>query len=905
MKSQFASAGRVCASAFSLKYNLLGGCAFAAMLLGAPAFAQQAAAPAGQANEGAPQSERIVVVGSRLSGVEPVGSPVSSLGAEDIEVAAVTSVDKVIQQLPQVFDLGVSESSRAQNGGSGNIVFSNTVNLRGIGPYATLVVIDGHRAVSNGRSVDPGMMPALGLARVEVLTDGASAVYGSDAVAGVVNLVPKRFVDGGQAFGRYGVGDAYEEHSLGASWGKTWSGGQVHMAYENGRRSNVSARDRDFARADQRPFGGRDYRGNQCETGNIVVGGISYAIPAGGVTSANAGSLTANTQNLCENLLDLDLLPEQTYNNFSATFNQQITDRLEFFADGLYSKREFDRALANGVNLANLTVPATNAFFVRPPGTTGAETVRFQFGGPTNDGSGEAQNWQTTGGLRYEITDDWTVKGLVSYGENRDISEGFHGVNTAALNTALASSDPATAFDPYGLNRTAPAVLAGILNQINIAPTNSEHTGYEAQIDGKLFTLPGGDVRMALGVERWELDWHAGQARGNPGTPVTFRNFSRTVDSAYLELFVPIVGDGNAMPGLQSLELSLAGRYDDYSDVGDTTNPKVGVNWVPVDGLKVRGSYGTSLRAPILAEIYGNSDALFLQSYSNPAGGAPIPGVALSGGNPNLKPEEATTWSVGADYEPDFAPGLKLSATYFDVEYTGQVTANLSDLAILGRASELAGTGIILQGQAATDRINQLLNEGKPIGRGPITNPTTVALFVDGRSYNLGQSFTNGVDLLANYEVEAGSLGEFNLQLGGTFITEYKVAATPAAPILDKKNTIFNPLATKLRGSVDWRLGWMDARAVVNHIGGYDNDRITPTQSVDAWTTLDLALNLSPDMGGPFDGSITFGIDVRNALDEDPPYVNIGPAVNGGGGFDPSAASPVGRVIAASVRKRF
>jgi len=177
---------------------------------GAPAIAQQVEEQ---------DDTAIVVTGTRMRGVAPVGSPIQSITPQDLEDAAETSVARIVQDLPQVLDLGISEGSRGQNGGSGNIVYGTGINLRGLGPYATLVLIDGHRAVNNNRALDPSVMPALGLQRIEVLTDGASAIYGSDAVAGVVNLVPIRFRDGGQAYARYGFGDAYEEHTVGIGWG--------------------------------------------------------------------------------------------------------------------------------------------------------------------------------------------------------------------------------------------------------------------------------------------------------------------------------------------------------------------------------------------------------------------------------------------------------------------------------------------------------------------------------------------------------------------------------------------------------------------------------------------------------------------------------------------------------------
>ncbi|HEY7799671.1 MAG TPA: TonB-dependent receptor [Hyphomonadaceae bacterium] len=881
---------------------LLGGCAAAAIMCGAPAFAQQGAEE-DRANEG----ERVVVTGSRLRGVEEaVGSPVFDIGREDIEESTVTTVDKLIQQTPQVLDLGVSEASRAQNGGAGNIVYGTGINLRGLGPYATLTLIDGHRAISNGRSIDPSFMPSLGLERIEVLADGASAVYGSDAIAGVVNLIPRRYVDGGQVFARYGIGDEYDERQLGASWGTIWDSGQAHFAYEYNFRSNLNGEDRDFFRADQRGRGGPDYRPTLCNPGNIVVGGVSYAIPAGGVTAANRASLLPNTSNRCETLETQDLLPEQEYNSYAATLNQEILPWLEFVADAFHTERTFARIVAPGT--ASLNVPSANAFFVAPPGLTPAtETVQYNFGAdfPGNSTSGFARNTQVTVSLVADLPGDWQGEVLATYGENRDNSESYLGVNNGALNAALGSANPATAFDPFGLNRTNPAVIAGIANQIFLAPTNNELTGYEARFDGPVFTMPGGAVRLAVGFERQEQTTHLGSARGNPGTPIVFRNFDRTVDSAYAEVFFPFFSSTNAVPGLRRLELNLAGRYDNYSDVGETTNPKIGINWAPIDDLTFRGSYGTSLRAPIFAELYGNSSALFAQNYSDPtAGNATVTGVALSGGNTALEPEEATTYAIGFDWEPSQIPGLQFGLGYFDIEYEGQIAAYLSDLTILRNESQFAGTGIILRGAAANQRYLDLRAAGIPIGAGTPPNPVTI--FVDGRPQNLGVSVMKGFDFNAAYAMEFMG-GDLNLGVDGTYLNTFDSQITPNGTVLDKKDKIFNPLDFKMRARADWTRDAVRLYGAVNHVGEYTNDLVTPFQNVDAWTSIDAGIAITPgEATAPLlEGGFTVSFDVRNLLDEEPPYVNLAPNVNGSGGFDATASNPIGRVMSVSLRKKW
>jgi iron complex outermembrane recepter protein len=851
----------------------------------------------------------VVVTGSRVRGAEPVGSAVISMDRGDIEAGGQVSIDRMLKELPQNFDLGVSENSRAQSGGSGNIVYGNTVNLRGIGPYATLILVDGHRVTNNSRSTDPSIIPTLGVERIEVVADGASAIYGSDAVAGVVNIIPRRSLDGAEVYARGGLaqhGD-FSESLLGAAWGKVWERGQLMLAYERVERDNLSGDDRSFFAADQRPSGGRDYRTTRCEPGTLVIGSTTYAIPAGGLTAANAASLSPATANRCSELAGQDLFPQQTYDSLASTYRLEFTPWLALVGDAYYSKRSFVRR--SGESTARLTVPQTNAWFVRPPGFTGSSYfIDYNFGGdvPANDATGFARNWQVTPALQVSLPHDWQLEALVGRGKTSDDSVQRYGINNAALNAALASNNTATAFDPYGQHRTSAAVLANIADQIFLAPTKSSFKGYELRLNGSLLHLPGGDLALATGYERQENKVSLGSARGGPTTPLAWRYFDRTVDSAYAELQVPLFGAGNARPGFQRLTLNLALRYDDYSDVGDTTNEKYGLSWKPVSNLTVRASYGTSFRAPLISQIYGNSNNLFVQSYQNPAGGAAIQGVALSGQNLGLGPEEATTWSAGVDW--DVTGDLKLGLTYFDVNYRNQVEAYLSNLAILAREADFAGTGIILRGTSASQRVQELINQGVVVvGALPGGSAANVSLFVDGRNQNLGVSNMKGLDLASSYVWRTQSRGTLNFSLNGTWLTTYDVAITSAAPMADRLNTIFNPLKLKLRAGIGWNLGPWSTQATVTRVHGYRNNAVTPVEGVGPYTPVDLSFGV--DMGAFGDSALLqglqLGVEVRNAFDEDPPYVNIAPSGNGSGGYDATVTNPVGRLFGLSLRKKW
>lgn len=884
------------------------------LVVGALLAAQAAGAQEGQPAAAGNELTEVVVTGSRIRGTAPVGSTVVAVDRASIDTAAVVNTTQLIQEVPQVFNLGISENSRGQSGGNSNITLGSAINLRGLGPFATLTLVDGHRAVPQGTSgfaVDPSSIPMLALERVEIVADGASAIYGSDAIAGVANLILRRNVEGFEFRGRYGFADEADENQVGLLYGHSWSSGQVTVAAEHQFRSALSGEDRDFFRADLRDEGGRDYRSRLCQPGNIVTGtgatARTYAIPAGGVTPGNASSLVPGTFNLCDPNKSQDLLPQQERNGVSITFDQDITDGWSVHANAFGTKREFENYIA--YQTGSLTVPTTNAFFVTPPGATLTpcpaaagvpagtlcETVQYSFrnDSPPRQNTGFSESAQITVGTTIELPKQWQLGIDYSYGHNED--EAYNPLITQAnLAAALRSNNPATAFNPFGGPNSA-AVVSNVFNGFQLAQGTTNMHVMEAAIGGRLFDLPGGAVRMAAGYEGQRYNY----ATGVNGV---FRHFERDVDSGYVELLLPFFGTGNAVSGMRALNVNVAARYDDYSDVGDTTNPKYGIDWKPIDSLTFRGSYGESFRAPGIAQIYGNSNRLFVQNYADPTiGGALRQGATLSGGNTDLLPETSVAMTFGVEYEPEFLPGFKGSVTYFDIDYDGQVVQFLSDLTILNREADFNGTGIIVRNPDQA-MIAQLAQLGVT---GVLPNPVT--LFVDGRSFNLGESTMQGFDAQFAYSWQTDSIGDFGATLNGTYVTKYEYALTPNATPQDQLDTIYNPLRLKMRGSLNWTIGGFNTIATVNYIGDYTNNLSPVMRDVDTFTSLDLyfGYDFAHNYSGTWLESLTVALDVTNALDEEPPFVDIAQSANGGGGFDPTLVNPLGRVVGLSVSARF
>ncbi len=383
----------------------------------------------------------------------------------------------------------------------------------------------------------------------------------------------------------------------------------------------------------------------------------------------------------------------------------------------------------------------------------------------------------------------WKAGGLYTYGYNDDLSVTLGGLNNAAITAALASTHPATALNVFSSGANNPATLAGIANNVAYSPGTTKFQNMLIKADGPLLDLPGGPVRAAVGYEAQRIKTVGGQTTGPATAPVGGTvELKRDVDSVYAEFAVPLVGSANAMTAVQRLDLTAAVRQDRYSDVGTATNPKVGLNWQPVQGLMLRTSYGESFRAPGLTQLRrftnGGRGRLFVQNYSDPTtNGALRVGVALSAANPDLKPETVKTKSFGIDWEP--AKGTKLSINYFDIVYDNQVIGYLSDMGLLNREALFAGTTIIQRNPSAALQA-QLLAQ-YPISGVPPANWT---LFVDGSNFNLGKSISKGFDFQASTRINTEGYGAFGLGINGTVFTQYEVALTPASPLTDQLNTI-------------------------------------------------------------------------------------------------------------------
>lgn len=616
----------------------------------------------GEQQEEATNLDRIQVVGSRIKRVElETSQPVFTLNREDIQAEGLTSVGDVIQNITAN---GSALNSTFNNGGNGE----TRVSLRNLGSARTLVLVNGRRWVGGtglGGAVDLNTIPTAAVERIEVLKDGASTLYGSDAIAGVVNVILRNDYDGAEFntfLGTYDKGDGFKQ-AYDLTVGSTGDRFAAMLGVGYVKEDPVMAGDREIS---EFPIYGTGKALGSTTTPNgrfavcngtfnpttgVCTGGESRPDGSGGQFTYEPGTTPSTWRNF--------LIPADVYNfapdNYLVTPQERIsvfgrasfnlTDNVTAFAQATYNNRKSEQLLASmpvvlgtgpgaGAQARTIAISADSIYnpFGRP-------VSRIQRRAVETGGRSFNQNVDTfafSGGLEgsFELGDrffSWDA-GMV-YGRNEQADTTYGLFNVAALRNALgpsmldATGRPVCVSTPGNLATTIagciPLNLLGGVGSITpemlsyssfVAHDNFGYTmkQYFANMSAELFDLPGGKAAFAAGVEHREESGFdspdaliaSGNTTGNARTPT---EGSYKVDELYVELALPLLKD---LPFANELELSLASRYSDYSTFGDTVNSKFGFKWRPIEDLLVRGNWAQGFRAPSIAELYqGVSDS--------------------------------------------------------------------------------------------------------------------------------------------------------------------------------------------------------------------------------------------------------------------------------------------------------
>lgn len=877
-----------------------------AMLMVPVAATAQEVAPQTSQSDDSSETADIVVTGTLLRGIAPTGTNVVGVSSADVLASGTSSSNDLLARVPQVSSTFNSLPTPTASDAS-PIVRPSIRDLGGAGGTTTLVLVNGRRLVGQGilqTFVDPSLIPAGILDRVEVIPDGGSSIYGSDAVGGVINFITKKRFDGVETSGRYGFGDNYTQVDANLTAGKDWGSGSLLLSYAYAWHDNVLGSDRDYIRQDNRANGGTDQRSSSCNPGNITVGSISYALPG----------RVPGSVNRCDETDVIDFYPRESRHAVYGSLTEELNDSLTFDMTAFWAQRKtvsLGLGAGGGTGVRGSgTITSSNPYF-RPIGAETSQTVSFSYAnafGPALSSPSTFESMGVTPSFTFKPGGDWQIAASANFGRSFNLVK-VREINAAAQTAALAGTSAATALNPYDPSASSPGVLASILDFERKSRGTQELAEGRIVADGTVLSLPGGNAKLAIGAEYHYENISVSQQFGNIDTLQNYvRSFSkRNVKSAFAELFVPIFGADNGFAGMRGLDFSASVRHDDYSDVGGTTNPKFGFNYRPFDGLKIRGNWGKSFHAPSLSDLGTAVDSRVqilpvspfrrAEDPAFPAAGLPNllrPTILLAGGNPNLRPETADTWSLGADFTPAFASGLKISATYWNVDFRNaiQVPPFFTGAAFYANpnyTSFYTLSPTLAQVQAAA---GSLRLDGAASLASLYAGPFTPYVLIDARRNNLGSIKTDGIDFDISYRTDTG-FGSVDAGVAGSYVLNRDVQAVRGGPFVDFLENGYGQLS--FVGTVGAKVGSLTARVTVNYKDGYPivGD---PTQSdVASFTSVNMFLNFDIPAEGILGGT-SLSMNVDNIFDKTPPYRND---------VDGVEYTNLGRVVSIGLRKTF
>lgn len=887
-------------------------------LIAANAAIAQAAPSA--ASEETVKLEKFVVTGSYLpAAANSVAIPVISIDSQAIDNSgANTNVLDILRKTVPQFNGNGNLGSGNANVGSGSTNGGSQLALRNT---ATLVLINGRRvayapvSASGGfQFVDVNLIPVSAVERIEVLADGASAIYGTDAVAGVVNVILKTNYQGFEIGGRYG-----------------WSTNDGHAAersahvvggVSNGKSSiTISS---EWHKADpifafERPYSAVTF-GTPTFAGSVNIGSAFYylnpstgapTVVAGGQAPASlvasgvySGPRTAGQQFELFNLSQY--VTQQTQNerqSLTLAFEHKISDAVSFFGDFLYSNTQ----TASQINGQPLNIGGIAAGTLGNPFNVTA-TPRNRLVANPRQYLSDTTGIRGVAGFRGDISADWQWEVAANYNRiKQDYSNPgvinnanlIAAVNDGAFNMFSRANNPAT-YGPYNIVGVA---TGGFLSTLS---------NYDAKVSGKAFDVPAGSVDVVIGTElRKEtlsgiadplsIPDSTGAIGWNGATSLSPFKANRDVKSVFAEVRVPMLKD---VAGAHLLEVSGAVRYEKYSDTSDPTVPKLSVRYLPFDDqFALRGSFSKSFSAPTLYNLFGPSGIGFTAPFTlDPFGpGADIDNVQTnyrSTSNTNLDPAKAKNWTAGFVYSPKAVKGLSVSVDYWNIEQTGLI-ASFGGATILQSVEDL-GTA---SPYSSVVRIGSFTGS-QVTGPGQISTGVPDDIYVTDSLVNLASLKLDGIDISAKYTLSTDTFGRFDFMSNIGIYRNYAFVFQPGEDEFETvgRSTITNGTIPRWQSytSVDYTLGNWGSFAGVRYLPGVDSDD-ADTQ-IGSFYTLDAGVSYTFGSSIKYLSGAKVTLGVTNAFNRFGP---LDPTVNTDANVDINTYGAMGRFLYVDLKYRF
>ena len=929
--------------------------ASAAMLaFAAPAMAQQQEPDTNTV-------EDVVVTGSRIARQDYVAnSPVSTVTQEQIQARGDVNVEQILNQLPQVVPGFSANSNNPANG-------SATVDLRGLGPSRTLVLVNGHRFVpfDSSNAVDLNAIPASLIERVEVVTGGASAVYGSDALAGVVNFIFKRNFEGVAFDTQYGIsgyGDG-EQFNASLTFGANIEGGRGNVT------GFVGYADRDgFFPNEDRPWA---LVSNAGGSGTGIYGGLNNIAlnpytAAGCPTAApcrrsfrtpgvpgvfnNDFSLSAASDRYNFSPVNLLQSPSERY---STAFmgHYDITDKVEAFGEFFYTDSRNNIQLAPTPATA-IQIPYGNFFVQNSPALLAYANSRPTPTAPlffdrrmaevgARIETHDSDVYQFNGGLRAKLGGDWTAEGFYSFGRTElrtsiqnDVSRSRVAAAIAAGGTATSCSAASLAIFPtcvplnmFGANTISPAAANFI--RLNFSDLSVfERQNLQLNFTGTALELPAGPLGVAFGAEYREDSLNSrpdsakitGDIYGfNAAQPVGGRSISKEL---YFEAAVPLLKD---LPFIQKLDLELGGRMSDYDTVGVVYTYKAGGSWTPVSDLRLRGLYQRAVRAPNVFELFQAGDQGFPAvldpcTTRNPGTGAArtLSAAVRAFCTAQLGVDPVTAGFVAQntqtesfffgnpDLQEEESDTITLGAVYQPSFVPGlTLTVDYYDISIDGYVGTISGgvSGIVNGCFASLDLTSAACNSsvGPLIFRDAAGNLKARAPLG-----NVSQLETKGIDVSARYGWNVPWAGgiwgdKLDISINATYLDSYELDDIEYKGTAGAYNISASLPEYKANISVGYDIGPVRFAYSGTYIDAMDNQGNIPAFADGGYSTV--PSYFYHDLSATYAATSNIEVfgGIRNLTDEDPPVFDNA----NDGNTDPNTYDVVGRYFFVGARLKY
>lgn len=814
----------------------------------------------------AKRPEGILVVASRIWSLDPLRTPSFVADRSDLDALGVSTLPDALRYLSS------APYTRSELSNTGD----QRVELRGLGRDTTLVLINGRRAGGSGVSFDVdafdlNTIPLAAVERIEVTLDAPPLTIGADAIGGMVNIVLKSGVQEPVAEVRYGLAaGGAEERRASITAGHANDRLQLSTVLDFFKRDELAGGERDrWRNQDYRRFGSVDFRSQAANPGNVAslgagnLPGLSSrfaAVPAhppGELLTIEDFEATAGERNFNSLRRFRSIVPERERISAVGSLQWALSSDALGFAEFLYTDGKTqvrDQPFA----LQSVTIPETNPF--NPFGVPVASSFLPLTVGP--------REWTTDNTFLRSLAGfqgqwsawDFELAALYTEDFTRLVQE--NELVPARVSAALAQSDPALALDVFD---DGPGGSASLLQSLIADPIVRRYSSRllqgTARARGPLFALPGGQVSAHVGGE-WRRSAIAAEA-GN------FGSHERTVEAAFLEISVPLISAEMKVRAISQLALSASRRIDDFNDVGSTENSQFALTWHPINGLSARASYGTTFRAPSLFEL--NQPLIH------------VPGAVLdlrrnneianitttAGGNPDLTPARAHSWSLGLTYDRRGPVALNASATYWQTHLQDRVSSFFF-LPLLLLHDDLFPDRVTRAAPTPAD-----LAAGLP---GLLTE-------LDVRPANVGTLRASGIDGAISAEIEPQT-GRISASLLGTWMDRFTVVDVPGIPPIERVGlaSLFGTIPNWYAiGTVDWSGQAWSATTTVRFVSSYrdfnffsdrPNGRRVPSQFI---VDLQASLLLDPyvDARSPWLG-FRISAGVTNLLDKRPAFAEVG-----------------------------